>query len=306
MTEPRTASFEDVGKGVSDPAVLILDVLPPEHFTARHLPGALNACVYEVTFLEQVDTLTGGSRSVPVIVYGAGEGSLDSREAAAKLERAGYTDVVVFKEGLSGWTEKGMSLEGTHTMEEDPPHPVLALEQRQYSVIPEESVVTWTGRNYNGRHIGTVAVQSGVLSCEKVGLTGSFALDMTTISNADLAGNELQPVLEAHLRSDDFFFTSMFPVAGFTITEMTPVDDASATQPNYRVIGTLNLRGLTREVEFAANLRPLPEGRITLMANFDLDRTDWGVIYGSARFFKHLSYHIVYDAISIDLRVVLG
>jgi hypothetical protein len=42
------------------------------------------------------------------------------------------------------------------------------------------------------------------------------------------------------------------------------------------------------------------------MANFDLDRTRWGVIYGSARFFKHLSYHIVYDLISIDLRVVLG
>jgi rhodanese-related sulfurtransferase len=66
MTESRIASFEDVGKGGSDTAVLVLDVLPPEHYAARHIPGAFNACVYEVTFLEQVDTLTEGDKTVPV------------------------------------------------------------------------------------------------------------------------------------------------------------------------------------------------------------------------------------------------
>jgi len=40
---------------------------------------------------------------------------------------------------------------------------------------------------------------------------------MNTIHNINLEGDELQPVLEAHLRSDDFFFTKLFPKAVFAV-----------------------------------------------------------------------------------------
>jgi len=36
------------------------------------------------------------------------------------------------------------------------------------------------------------------------------------IFQINLEGDELQPVLEAHLRSDDFFFTKMFPNSDLT------------------------------------------------------------------------------------------
>jgi rhodanese-related sulfurtransferase len=44
------ASTEDILAATQSDRQIVLDVLPPEHFEARHIPGARNACVYEVTF----------------------------------------------------------------------------------------------------------------------------------------------------------------------------------------------------------------------------------------------------------------
>lgn len=35
----------------------LLHVLPPEIFAAAHLPGSVNACVYEMAFVDQVRAL---------------------------------------------------------------------------------------------------------------------------------------------------------------------------------------------------------------------------------------------------------
>ena len=283
---------------------MILDVLPPEHFAARRIPGARNACVYEVNFLEQVAALAPDKKT-PIILYGAGEGSLDAVTAAGKLHRAGYEDIAILQGGLPAWEAEGNSLEGTAPEAPEPPHPVLVLRNSRYVALPGDSTVLWTGRNYNGRHWGSVSIKEGSLIRDGDGLKGIFTLSMDSIANADLAGTDMQAVLEDHLKSDDFFFVSHFPTCTVEITEMLPVPDAAATMPNYRVRAVMTLRGLAREMSFDANLRPLDDGRLALMANLDIDRTAWGVIYGSARFFKYLSYHIVYDLISVDLRIVL-
>lgn len=41
------------------------------------------------------------------------------------------------------------------------------------------------------------------------------------------------------------------------------------------------------------------------VASLDVDRTAFGSIYGSARFFEHLGMHIVYDVIHLQVRLVL-
>ena len=302
---PRaTASTADVKAARESGRPLILDVLPPEHFESRHIPGARNACVYEMTFLEQMATLAP-DKGVPIIAYGAGEGSLDAVTAAGKLHRAGYTDVAVLEGGLPAWVQDGNPLEGLRPDDAQPPHPVLELRAAPYTVVPAESGVLWTGRNFNGRHTGTLAISEGTLLCRNDSVTGLFTLAMDSIANTDLAGTELQDVLETHLKSDDFFFVSHFPTCTVEITDMRPIPDAPATLPNYDVTAMMTLRGVAREISFQASLKPLADGRIALMANLDMDRTRWGVLYGSARFFKYLSYHIVFDLVSIDLRVVL-
>lgn len=297
LTSQQVADFVENEKGI------LLDTLVPEHFEARHIPGAQSACVFEVVFLDHVEA-AGCSKDTPIVVYGAGEGARDSETAAEKLIQAGYTDVAIFPGGLAEWRESGRSLEGTSPDEVEPPHAVLDLESKVYTLVVEESVLTWTGRNHNGGHSGTLGFVGGELDTTDA-ISGSFTMDMNSIRNVDLAGDELQPVLEAHLKSDDFFFTKLFPEAVFNTTKICPVTRSEATLPNFLIQGVLTLRGVSKEISFAAQIRNVDESRIALMGNLDFDRTEWGVIYGSSRFFRHLGYHVVFDLISIDFRLVL-
>ena len=284
---------------------VVVDVLPPEHFAQRHIPGAVNACVYEVGFPDRIKELAE-SEDTAVLLYGAGLGSLDAVAGAEKLLRAGYGRVMVYTGGLKAWRENGLALKGETPEQEDPPHPVLRLKKERYTLAPGESVLTWRGRNDNGSHFGVLGLDSGELVHTGHGrVEGWCILDMTSIRSMDLEGDGLQPVLEAHLKSEDFFFTSLFPKARFTLKTGSPMKDTPATLPNYAVFGKLELRGIRREMDFQAHLRNLADGKLAFMAHLDLDRTDWGVLYGSARFFQYLGRHRVYDTISVEFRLVL-
>ena len=97
----------------------LLHILPPEVFAAARIPGSQNACVYETAFLDQVRALVPDP-ATPLVVYGAGEGSLDAASAAEKLPAAGYSHVQSFEGGLAAWTAAGLTLEGTGQLPQAP------------------------------------------------------------------------------------------------------------------------------------------------------------------------------------------
>ena len=74
--------------------------------------------------------------------------------------------------------------------------------------------------------------------------------------------------------------------------------------PNYQVSGEFTLCGVSAEQNFPATITGKKDGSLAIEAHFDLDRTRWGVIYGSTRYFEHLGMHLVFDVISIQVRVV--
>ena len=71
------------------------------------------------------------------------------------------------------------------------------------------------------------------------------------------------------------------------------------------VEGTLELRGVRAPLDFEATVSTVKGGALAVEAHFDLDRTRWGLIYGSARFFAHLGMHVVFDHVGIAMRLVL-
>ena len=280
--------------------VLLIDVLPQNRYQQIHIPGALQACVFEVTFLNQVADLATGIKQ-PIVVYGADGQTHDALTAADKLLRAGYQQVSVLTGGLKAWQDAGYSLEGD-AADATESRPATIADGR-YPVDTENSAIEWAGRNLNSTHVGTLKLSSGEVQVENGIISGNFTIDMNSISNTDLAGSDLQPVLEDHLRSDDFFFTSKFPEASFQMSA-EPIDGGGfSSAANYRVSGQLSLCGVRAEQSFAANIFANDEGRLIAEAHFDFDRTRWGVIYGSTRFFKHLGMHILFDEISLQLRL---
>lgn len=285
------------------PETALIDLLSQEHFARRHIPGARNACVFQVTFLDDMAAIAPDNRS-PIIVYGASPNSRDANTAIEKLNRAGYENITFLEGGLEAWQSAGYALEGDEPDRQDDPQTRLTLADGQYKVDADSSQVEWTGRNPHTRHFGTVDIAKGVIDIRDGVIVGTIEIDMNSIHNINLEGDELQPVLEAHLRSDDFFFTKMFPKAVFTVKDAKRIEPGWLTAPNYHIKGELNLRGVSADLEFDATASIIDDGSLVMEAHFDMDRTRWNVIYGSTRFFEHLGMHKVFDLISFQIRII--
>jgi rhodanese-related sulfurtransferase len=285
------------------PETVLIDLLSPEHFAGRHIPGAQNACVFQVSFLDDLGVATP-DKQVPMVVYGASIRCQDAAMALEKLDRAGYEDVSFLEGGLEAWRGAGYDLEGEASDQLSDPQTTVTLPEGRYTVDSDASQVEWTGRNPNTRHIGTVDIAKGVIDIKDGTVTGAVEIDMTTIHNTNLEGDELQPVLEAHLQSDDFFFTKIFPKAVFTVKEARRIEPCWLTATNYHVNGELKLRGVSANLEFDATVALIEDGSLVMEAHFDIDRTRWHVIYGSTRFFEHLGMHKVFDFLSFQIRII--
>lgn len=296
-----TALSAAIGQGEN---IRLIDTLPEDHFQQVHLPGSGNACVYQVTFLDQVRKITEDPEA-EIVLYGSSSRSLDSRIAAEKLQRAGYRRVAVLQGGLEAWREAGQPLEGSAVQTFLDPCTLVSLPSGRFALDVQQSMVGWTGRNMNTSHFGMVRCHSGRLDSTEAGFTGSLTVDMAGIENYNLAGDPLQAVLIDHLKSDDFFLVTLFPEATLSIERARLRDKPCRTAVNCDVEGDLTLRGISRKLAFPATVTDSAEA-IFLEAHFDIDRTEWGIIYGSARYFEHLGMHQVFEAISISLRLVFA
>jgi len=279
--------------------LLLIDVTPAEYFRAAHLPWARNCCVYEVTFPEQAAKVAPDKTS-SLVVYGSSAHSLASTSAQEKLERAGYTQVRDYRGGLEDWESAGLPVERG-------PEPPPKAQPREgwHEIDTAKSQVLWTGRNINGPHTGTLAVQSGWIEVTSaLAASGEFTLDMESMANTDLADSALSRMLIAHLKSDDFFDTALYPQATFHLRHVTLNPHARPGNINADIDGMLTLKGVKEELGFPALIEVLPGGALSAEAHFDIDRTRWNVIYGSGKFYEKLGMHLVHDNISLSLHIV--
>lgn len=280
---------------------VLLDVLPLESFARRHLPGALNACVYETVFLTTVTALVP-AKDTPLVVYGLGPETLAAPTAREKLKAAGYTQVREFRGGLTEWQSRGFALEGdAHA----PEPPAIATLSGTFALDPVRSAILWTGRNLFNHHHGLVRLAEGAFQVSEGRFTSvDFSVDVKSIACSDLTDAGYNALLLAHLASNDFFDTANYPTALFHATSVEPIDGALPGSPNFRLRGDFTLRGATHPLEFAAVCAVNDAGEFVAQAEFDLDRTTWGSIYGSGRFFEVLGKHVVNDLVHLHISLV--
>lgn len=281
----------------SDRPPMLLHVLPEEVFAACRIPGSLNACVYETAFLDHVSSITPDPHA-PIVVYGAGEGSLDAQVAAEKLHAAGYANVELLDEGLAGWKTAGFATDGNQML---PAPPVL---HGIYRIDTATSVIRWTGRNLFNQHYGSVRLASGGIVIHEGALeSASFAIDMNSIACDDLTEPTWNAMLIGHLKTSDFFQTDRFPTAEFVADNAEAMDGCSVGSPSHILKGLFTLRGVTRPLEFPAVIASADGKRLTGQGQFEIDRTEFGSIYGSGKFFRHLGKHVVNDLIHLDVMI---
>jgi polyisoprenoid-binding protein YceI len=301
MNSTRQISLDELTSQLAEiPATLIIDVLSAEEFKSAHLPGARNACVFDMTFLDDVKKLAP-DLVTPLILYSSSVRNLASHTAAEKLAAAGYTHLADYRGGLENWRAAGHAVEGYA----DAVVPESKTRDGTHQIDLDKSKVEWTGRNLIGAHSGTLKLREGNIQIENGRpMRGSFSLEMQSIECTDLTDGNMRGILETHLKSDDFFDVSRFPEAVFLLSQITPLQDAPPGNPNCEITGDLNLKGATRNLVFRAILAPTPEGLLAVDAHFDIDRTQWNVLYGSGKFYEKLGKHLVNDEISLTIKII--
>jgi len=157
------------------------------------------------------------------------------------------------------------------------------------------SKITWIGTKPTGKHNGELKLSTGSLKIENGAIVGgSFDIDINSITVLDMpATDEGNAKLTGHLKSHDFFEVEKFPTAKFEITEVKAFDAAAApadenpnvdgslkiANPTHIISGNLTLKGVTKNVTFSAKVST--EGGISAQANFNIDRTQWGLSYNA-------------------------
>jgi len=149
----------------------------------------------------------------------------------------------------------------------------------------EKSQVVWKGYKVTGSHTGTIALKSGALSFENDKLVGGqFVMDMPQITTTDLTG-EYKDKLEGHLKSDDFFGVDNHPTATLVFTNVKV-----SGKNSYEVTGDLTIKGQTNPITFEMSIYGSKAN-----ASLKIDRTKYGVKYGSTSFFDNLADKAIYD-----------
>ncbi|HTN47379.1 MAG TPA: YceI family protein [Flavipsychrobacter sp.] len=154
-----------------------------------------------------------------------------------------------------------------------------------YNADLTQSTVQWTGTKPIAKHVGTIAMKSGSLNVTDGNITGGkFVLDINTINpqDQDSTGNGK---LKGHLLSPDFFDAATHPEASFEITNVTAGIDTTnkdlvMKDATHTVTGNLTIKGTSKSISFPAKLS-VTDANVTADANFNIDRTQWGLTYGN-------------------------
>jgi len=161
------------------------------------------------------------------------------------------------------------------------------------TINQQTSSIAWKGKKITGSHHGTIKVKEGQLEMENEELTGGkFVIDMNTIHVTDLSG-ENKEKLEGHLKSDDFFGVKNHPTASLTFTKVTK--NEGKNEEGYRVEGDLTIKETTHPINF--NMVIIGN---TAESNLKIDRTKYGVRYGSGSFFENLGDNTINDNFELD------
>ena len=150
-----------------------------------------------------------------------------------------------------------------------------------FTVDNATSKIEWKGykvvKSDNTSHIGTVDLQSGEVTIKDNKLeSGKFVADMATLTSVDLKDDaENLNKLNGHLKSADFFDVEKYPTTTYEITKVSDAPEGS----DYNTVldGNLTIKGITKPVQFNANVKINGANVMIATQPKDISRKEFGV-----------------------------
>jgi polyisoprenoid-binding protein YceI len=177
-----------------------------------------------------------------------------------------------------------------------------------YGLDTDASILYWIGTKPTGEHKGSFRFSEGRLHVKDSMLTsGQFVIDINSLRNIDLASQpDMQKKLEEELRGANFFDAGQFPTARFEITEVQEYHPAATDKgvllkdATHLIKGNLTIKSVSKNISFPAKI-VLRDGKVTAAADFNIDRTQWGMTY---RADKSVQDKLINSIVNIRFEIV--
>ena len=180
--------------------------------------------------------------------------------------------------------------------------PAASGELTNYNL--NKGTLNWTGSKVVGgsSHSGTISVALGDIKAQGANIIGGqFTIDMKSIENTDMEAGKGKEKLEGHLKNADFFDVEKFPTATFVITSTTPTTEVADATHN--ITGNLTLKGVSKSITFPANIALVDNKLTAVSSSFVIDRTQWGIEYGSGSIVGLAKDKVISNDIALVLNV---
>ena len=173
-----------------------------------------------------------------------------------------------------------------------------------YKLQPQLSTLGWEGKAVTHGHNGTMQFASGELEVNGSQIVGGTAVvDMKSMKATDITDADNHAKFVGHMSSDDFFGVATNPTATFKITSIKPIAGAKADADNVTITGNMTIKGVTQVVSFPAKAG-VKNGVAAVTGKATIDRTKFGLKYGSKSFFDTIGDKAINDTFDLTFNVV--
>lgn len=166
----------------------------------------------------------------------------------------------------------------------------LIVENITINFNTKASVVDWTGYGEVGNYslTGTVNLKSGniTIADNKI-VSGTIIIDLKSI-------NHKEKSLVEHLKNKDFFEVNNYPNATLKISKSKILENNE-----FEISGNLTIKKTTKPLTFIMKLE-----NDTFSGKITIDRTDFGVQYGSKSFFDNLGDQAIKNNFDLEFKLV--
>ncbi len=180
----------------------------------------------------------------------------------------------------------------------------MAANAPAYKLQPQLSTLGWEGKAVTHGHNGTMDFADGELLVKGNAIVGgTVTVNMKTMKATDITDAESQGKFVGHMSSDDFFGVEKNPTSTFKIVSVAPIKGAAKDANNATITGDMTIKGVTQRLSFPAKVG-VKDGVAAATGKMTIDRTKFGLKYGSKSFFESLGDKAIYDNFDLTFNVI--
>ena len=172
----------------------------------------------------------------------------------------------------------------------------------RYEIDTEASEIRFIGKNslMGKKHVGVFKFSEGHITLQDTAIyTAEFMIDMNSLSGKDFEEEESQQNFETHLKNSDFFDVAKYPTA--TIKLISSNERIYSVKAQSEV----TIKGTTKKLGLNVMLGVSGHNELKASGSMILNRTDFGINYGSGSIFDNLGDNIIDDNVPVVYALTL-